>query len=71
MQLCIGAAQGPYSRGSQMRKLFVVLALVAIAGCSSPVGVEIPEAVDPDVALEFDCNDPEASPTPNTFFCDG
>ena len=54
-----------------MRKLFVVLALVAIAGCSSPVGVEIPEEADPDVALEIDCNDPEANPTPNSFLCEG
>ena len=54
-----------------MRKLLLVLALVAIAGCSSPVGVEIPEEADPNIALEFDCNDPEATPTPNSLFCEG
>ena len=54
-----------------MRKLFLVLVLVGMgAGCSSPTGVEPAEETSPDVALEFDCNDPEATPTPNTFLCD-
>ncbi len=70
MQLCIGAAQGPYSRGSQMRKLLLLFALFAIGtGCSSPVA-EVEEA-DPNVANFFDPGDcpepPEANPDPNTW----
>ena len=49
-----------------MRKLLVVLALVAITGCSSPVGTEIPEEADPNIALELDC---DADPTPNSLLC--
>lgn len=49
-----------------MRKLLVVLALVAIAGCSSPVGVDIPEEADPNIAFEYGC---EADPDPNSFLC--
>ena len=54
-----------------MRKLLAALALIVIgAGCSSPIGVESAEEASPDVALEWDCNDPEASPNPNSFMCD-
>ena len=70
MQLCIGAAQGPYARGSQMRKLLLVFALCAIgAGCSSPV-VAVEEPIE-DLTLAkngWGCPDPpEASPDPNTM----
>ena len=54
-----------------MKKLWLVLALLAMgAGCSSPTGVGVAEEAFPNVASELDCNDPEASPTPNSFLCD-
>ena len=67
MQLCIRAAQGPYSRGSQMRKLLLLFALFAIGtGCSSPVA-EVEEA-DPNIAHEEGCPEPpEAMPDPNSM----
>ena len=67
MQLCIGAAQGPYSRESQMRKSLLLFALFAIGtGCTSPVA-QVEEA-DPNVANNEGCPDPpEAEPAPNTL----
>jgi len=50
-----------------MRKLFALFALVAIAGCTSPLGVEVEEA-DPNIAFEFECDPAETNPN-SIFYC--